>query len=508
MKSDEPIPLRLTGAADAAAIRAALARASFDERTIADRLQVPNLAGLTQPLFKTFESRLSGDGLLEALTRLFIFGHALARADVSTHLPAADLEAFVAADLLRPWPADDPAGESLYSPIRLVPIRVEPLTPRDLIVAGDRNDRPDGRSVPGFPDIVFPGHSPLTRRFLSLLPAVGPKRVLELCSGSAVAALALSSAGARCTAADIAERSAHFARFNAWLNACPLDVACGDLYEAAKGSYDCVIVHPPYVPAHSRQLAYRDGGETGEAITERAVSGLPEHLEAGGTFHMLCLGMDTTDGRFEDRIRQWLGPASREFDVIFALDSTTAAEEIATRLSGPFDGSVAELRRWRELFERLQVKEFVYGCTVLRRFDPRAGEAITRRVVMNDETSAARFQWLLDFFDRMRAPDLHSRLLDAKPGLGPGVTLEVRHRTEGSGFMPDVYYLENGGHPFHVRLKIEAWLAAFLSELDGERTAREVFESARARGRVPDTFTDPELPRLLSYMGERNCITF
>jgi hypothetical protein len=59
-----------------------------------------------------------------------------------------------------------------------------------------------------------------------------------------------------------------------------------------------------------------------------------------------------------------------------------------------------------------------------------------------------------------------------------------------------------------VRLKIEAWLAAFLSELDGERTAREVFESARARGRVPDTFTDPELPRLLSYMGERNCITF
>ena len=164
------------------------------------------------------------------------------------------------------------------------------------------------------------------------------------------------------------------------------------------------------------------------------------------------------------------------------------------------------MQRWRDLFSRLHVKEFVYGATVVRRFDARAGEPFTRRVLMTSDTTAASFDWLLRWLDRLREPGTEARTLDARPTLAPGVTLEVRHRSEGRGFTPEVFHLENAGRPFRARLQIDTWLAAFLSELDGEHTAREILERARARGRVPDTFTDPELPKLLAYLGERNCI--
>lgn len=506
MTSAEAIPLRLAGPAEAAALQSVFARASFAEDTICQRLQIPQLVGLDFPAFKSRERQIDSDGLLEVLTRVFLFGSAVPRAALAAHLSERELAAFFAADLLRAWTASAAGEDAMYSPVRLAPIRASEVAARDLFVAGDRTDHPDGSTFAAFADIVFPAHTPLTRQFLTLLPATRPKTVLELCAGSAIAALALASAGSRCTAADIADRSAHFARFNAWLNSCPVDVVCGDLYAPVSGAFDCVIVHPPYVPSISQRLTYRDGGETGDEIVRGTIAGLPAHLNVNGTFHMLCLGMDTAEARFEDRIREWLGPSHAEFDVIFALDSTTPTEEIATRLSGPFGGTTEGMLRWRDLFSRLHVKEFVYGATVVRRFDPRAGEPVTRRVLMTSDTTAASFDWLLRWFDRLREPGAEARALDVKPTLAPGATLEVRHRSEGRGFTPEVFHLENNGRPFLARLRIETWLAGFLSELDGEHTAREILDRARARGRVPDTFTDAELPTLLSYLGERNCI--
>ncbi len=509
MTSDDPMPLRLADAGVAETIRSVLNRASFREPAICQRLQIATLAAVDHPVFMTLQFRLAGDGLLETLASLFLFGNAIPGEALRRHLSGAELDAFVAADLVRPYTAPDGTPDRLFSPIRLTPILVPSLADQDILVAGDRGDHPDGSTFAAFSDIVFPGHNPLTRRFLTLLPTSRPATVLELCAGSGVAALAMASAGSRCVAADIADRSAHFARFNAWLNGCAnVDVACGDLYAPVNGRFDCILAHPPYVPALEQRLTYRDGGESGDQIIRRIVEDLPDYLNVGGTFHLLCLGMDTEQARFEDRLRGWLGASADEFDIIFSLDSTTPPEQIATRLTERLGRPRVDLEKWRALFESLQVKEFVYGGTVLRRFAKASGGPFTRRVLMTEGTSAASFDQLLRWFDWLREPGGESRMLDAKLVLPPTLRLEVQHRMEAGTFTPDLFFLENGGHPFRARLKVEPWLAGVLTDLDGRRTVREVFADVRSRGRLPESFSEVDQQQMMCYLAERNCVAF
>jgi SAM-dependent methyltransferase len=501
---DSPFPLRAGTATAAATIRAVLVRAAFSESAICERLRIPSLDAVDLPLFKSFEERLAGAGLLEQLARAFVFGGFVGRTAIRDHVSREQLQTFIDADLLRPWAAE---SDQLFSPVRLVPIALPGGERTELLIAGDRGDQPDGSRIAPFSDIVFPGHNPLTREFLKLLPRSGRETVLDVCAGTGVAALAMAAMGARATAADIAERSVHFARFNGWLNGCErLEVACGDLYGAVAGrGFDCIAAHPPYVPAMSQQLTYRDGGETGDEIVRRVVEGIPDHLNTGGTFHLLCLGMDTGAAAFEERIRSWLGPAGREFDVVFALDSTTPPELIATRLIDRGGGSAADLNRWRALFEQLQVKVFVYGAIAGRRFGGN-GEAFTRRVLMTETTTAEGFEALFHWFDWLRQAG-QSAVLDLKPVLPPDLRLDVQHRIENGTFVPATYFLENGGRPFKARLSTQPWVAAMLSELDGVNTLRDVFRTAVSRGRVPPDFGEADLERLMRYLIERGCVS-
>jgi SAM-dependent methyltransferase len=508
MSGGEAVPLRAGSPEAAASLMAVFRRAQFNERAICDALHLSVLDGVDYPVFKTLEDRLAGLGLLSVLARLFVFGDAVDRAEVREHVTEAELQAFTDADLVRPWPTGA-SPDALFSPVRLVPVHLPTQGGVDLLIAGDRGDHPDGSRFVPFADLVFPGHNPLTRQFLRLLPQ--PRgAVLDLCSGTGVAALAMAGNATQCTAADIATRSVHFARFNAWLNGCPhVDVVCGDLYEPVAGRrFDCIVAHPPYVPALANKLTYRDGGETGDQIVRGVIAGAGDHLNPGGTFHLLCLGMDTGEGSFEQRVRSWIGPAEREFDVVFALDSTTPPEVIATRLIDRSGGTTADLLKWRELFTHLQVKEFVYGAIVGRRL-PRgvSGETFTRRVLLTNDSTAAGFEWLFRWFDWMRRPGGSSRILDARPSMADDLRLEVQHRVERGTFAPVSYFLENGGKPFRARLATEAWVAALLSEMDGRQTIGESFASARARGRVPPDFGERQLEQLMCQLVERGCLT-
>lgn len=502
-------PLRIGTSATAATLARVFERGQFNEPALSEALQLPNLEAADHPVFKTFVDRLTGRGLFEVLARLFVFGEVVDRAAVSAHLTDDELSAFSDVDLIRPWNpgAAREQGERLFSPVRMVPVHVAGIC-EHMIVAGDRGDHPDGSEFIPFSDIVFPGHNPLTRQFLKLLP-LSQGSVLELCAGTAVAALATRLRGNRSTAADIADRSVHFARFNGWLNGCAdLEVVCGDLYQPIGARrFDCILAHPPYVPAFVNKLTYRDGGETGDEIIRGVVAGVPEHLNPGGTFLVLCLAMDTAEGPFEERARHWLGPAGSDFDLVFALDSTTPPELIASRLIEKSGGALADVFRLRDLFGRVQVKEFVYGALVGRRGVTGAVAApVTRRVQLTKETTAEGFEWLFRWFEWLRQPGGRARVLDLRPVLPAGLRLDVLHRIDAGTFTPALYFLENGGKPFRARLKTEPWVPALLSEMNGERTVREVFRDAAQRKRVPPDFTEADLEQMMCYLLERGCI--
>src|SRR5271165_4598296 len=106
------------------------------------------------------------------------------------------------------------------------------------------------------------------------------RKALDLCTGSGIQALLASTHSEQVLAIDISPRAARCTRFNAQASGITnLEVAAGDLFEAAHGEhFDLITANPPFVPSPLNSLGFRDGGRSGEDIQKRIVAGLPQHL--------------------------------------------------------------------------------------------------------------------------------------------------------------------------------------------------------------------------------------
>lgn len=118
------------------------------------------------------------------------------------------------------------------------------------------------------------------------LPVTG--RVLDVCAGSGVLALAAARAGGTVTAVDLSRRAVCTVRINALRLGLGVDVRRGDLLAPVAGErFDLVVSNPPYIPlpARLRPPAARawDGGEDGRALLDRLCRAVPDVLAPGGT---------------------------------------------------------------------------------------------------------------------------------------------------------------------------------------------------------------------------------
>jgi SAM-dependent methyltransferase len=122
-------------------------------------------------------------------------------------------------------------------------------------------------------------------------------RVLELCLGSGVNAIAAARRGAaRVVGVDVSPRALAFAQANAAVNlsqtpgAVPLTMLSGNLFEplAADDRFDVVLVNPPFelVPPGARYFLHSHGGEDGLDVVRAMLPGLPARLKPGGRFEM------------------------------------------------------------------------------------------------------------------------------------------------------------------------------------------------------------------------------
>jgi hypothetical protein len=308
-------------------------------------------------------------------------------------------------------------------------------------------------------------------------------------------------------ASDLTDRSAHFARFNAWLNGVQrVEVATGDLYAPVTGRrFDFVCAHPPYVPTLHDVAIYRDGGPLGDSIVRRVTAGIADHLRPGGDFLLLGLGMDTASQPFEERMREWLGPHGAEFDLVHAVDHSKTPDDFARYMVERTSARAAdEFERWQALLASHEIRAVVYGAIVGRRLAP-GQTGTSRRVKLPSISRYAAFDWQLRWL-AWRRNESARHMLDRTVRFAPGTTLDVRHRVEEGGLQPAECHLSNAGWPFPAVLDLSPWIVALAEIAARAETVRQAVVERRAAGRLPPELSDDDAADVIARLVERGVL--
>ena len=402
---------------------------------------------------------------LDLLARLFLIGEFVTEEEIKVQVPEPALASIKALGLIaqsRTQPGN------WYATVALYPVY-------GLYIVSDRWTSPEAAPIQGAADVVYPAITVNTRDFMESLPTDACERLLDLCSGSGIAALvAASSYTKHAWSLDVAESSALCAEFNRLLNGIPnASVARGDLYDPVRGqTFDRIVANPPYMPSLRPAQLYAYGGELGDDITRRIVQELPNYLQSGGRFYCVTAGPDRKGEGFEHRIRSWLAEAGREFHIFLFERRVIDPDFIAYQQAARSLGGVEQVDEWKALFQKHQVEGLFYGTVVIqRRSGP--GRAVTVRRRKGSQLGTAEIEWLRGWETAAADDTIVGRILDSRPHAVPSLALRVTHRLRGGELAPQEFLLETD-YPFTADCSIQPWVAYLLPRCDGKATAREL----------------------------------
>jgi SAM-dependent methyltransferase len=479
------LPLRLGSPDQFSAIREFLNEAVYGEQEVCRRL---GLGGLHEYLIRGEKPEAPAPAelsdALDVLLQVLLEGNPVNRDLLGGFIPNPVRESMEALGILC---ADPLHPGQCYSPVALYPVQ-------GLLIASDRWENLDGSSLPIEKDFVFPGIHPLTHDFLELLPPSPCDKFLDLCSGTAIAALLASKRFAgQSWAVDITERSTHFGEFNRLLNQLSNStVMQGNLYEPVSGmKFDRIVAHPPYVPALEPGPIYADGGEDGEVVTRAVVQGLPRFLEPHGRLYCDTMGVEREGEPDEQRVREWLGADQSAFDILFIAEKTQGPAQFAYRAARNKKGDFKRMDQWIAHMEKLKVKNLVKGLLVIQ--GKESGRcAFTVRRQKGARSRAAEVEWLRNW-ESMRAHPSSAQLLLRSRALACSlVELHVVH-TKSNGNLAPSKYTFRSTYPFAAEYDCPGWVATLVARCDGKATALEQSEAGKRGQWIPVDLSDAQL---------------
>ncbi|HEY3744289.1 MAG TPA: methyltransferase [Bryobacteraceae bacterium] len=442
----------------------------FDVDAIRRRLGIAELQNL-EPLRERFKDFGLVETPAQALIHLFVEGKPLARTGAESILGSDALRMLERLRLI--FPLDE---LQISATVALYPIE-------HVYIASDRYNSPDTSQFTGFNDIVYPCLFETTARFRRMLSRTPCGPVLDLCSGTGVAALLLARTSEHVWAADITERSRQFALFNQRMNGVTnMTVVIGDLYEPVAGhTFDRIAVHPPYQPVFRHQQIFNSGGLDGEQITRRAIEHSYAHLRPGGRLY--CAAQITArEQKVDQRIRRWMTEQDApDCDIAFYITKRHEIELFAAKATLGSKGSELDFREWMQSFARLRVSSLDYGLLILERHAaPREAFTICRKTpeVWNAADFESSFTWELE----CKSPDFEARLWSRQLRATPGIKLQVEHSLAPTGgWQLDEYHIIQNG-PFDTRIRSSQGLAHLLGLMNGERTVYQCFNELQQAG--------------------------
>jgi len=496
MASPQPTPhpwhkeLPLLGSdAEFAALRRIFAECDYSTEGLKRRLGFANLEEYKTPPIEVRDAQPI-EQPIDALIRLFLDAVYVDEAALGRVLSADVVAALWSLNLLARSPLH--AGQC-YSNFSMPPVS-------GVLTIMDRAAGPDSVTCALPADVVYPAVVENTRDFVSGLPATPCEAMLDIGTGTGIAALL----GARCArhvwGTDIIARPVRFAEFNRRLNGLDnMTTVQGDLYEPVEGlTFDRIVTHPPYVPARKTGLVFRDGGEDGEQIVRRVVEGLPRMLRPGGRLYSLHMASDRTGEPYEQRIRKWLGSQAAEFDVLVITERIHKPQDFLSRQLNVIKREPGEVGFWMEMWKANHTEFLIYCWVLVRRHDG-ARPPVTARAHAGKNYLPRHREWLLDFESEAASPDGMAMLLASKPVLSPNCELVVLNRVREGRFNAEEFQTRTHS-PFDNSAQIEGWVAELIAECDGTRSGREHFDRRVAQGVLPPEASLAEFAGVLRWL--------
>jgi SAM-dependent methyltransferase len=450
-------------------------RENYSEAMLAAELGVPSVAEFLQ--------REMGRPLRNTLARLFFGGVAIAPADLEAAIPEEARHALCALGLLE----QNGAG-GFVCPVLLYPVY-------GLLLVSDRMAGADGMKNPASvpKDFVYLALTTPTKTFLRMLPETECDALLDVGAGSGIAALIASRYAKQCWATDIAERSTLFAEFNVCLNGIHNVYAVqGSLYEPVEGhTFDRIVCHPPYDPSLTSSWTFCDGGYDGEFVLRGVIEGLGRHLRPGGHFFSQARGGDRKGQSLEQRIREWLGDAHRDFNIALVVRDIVQPQEFAIGSVMTTSRRMEDYEEYLRRFREVELEQLAY-CNIYIERKTDTSEPLTLRRNLGVQCTPAELSWLMT--SQRTTP--HLNLQQCMPVMTSGFELVVRHGFRDGQLTPLSYVLDVAA-PFREQVQCPPWIARLVAACDGAHTMQQLFDHLRENESMTFEQFEAALKRLI-----------
>ena len=437
-----------------------------------------------------------GDERLAALVRLFLLGAEQSTERVALAMPTAGVDALVDNGVVER--TDEGSLRAALD------IRPHGDGAHDFLVVSDQ----DAAMHPGpvhHDHVLGIGGASVTLAHAVVRSPVG--RALDVGTGSGIQALHLSAHCEQIVATDTNERALALAAATARLNGLRWDLRRGSLFEPVAGErFDLIVSNPPFVVGTGAlDYIYRDSGMVGDALSQKLIEEVGDHLEPGGTAQIMANWMVRDGQDWRERVRGWLAGTGlhawvvqREFaDPIsyVSLWTSDAGErpEDAARRGGA----------WLDWFADEGVTGVGMGMITVRaprRGDRRPPEHVLEEITAADEGLTgpeveaffARRQYLYDTDD--------AALLAAKLSTAP-VVLEEHSLPGADGWQVVGAAVRRPGGPGAV-LGVDEVSRALLAGCRGEVPLGSLVELLAAHHGVdPDALAEAAMPVVREAIG-------
>jgi len=229
-------------------------------------------------------------------------------------------------------------------------------------------------------------------------------------------------------------------------------------------------------------------------------------LRPGGTFYSMSVGLDTKEGRFEQRVRRWLGATGEEFDVVFAYgDEKSPDQAVADIVSRAAHVKTLDAARLRQAYNELGAERLIYGALVIHRRAAHGTRPWQARPTMGVDTAGSDLDWLLDWHRCCEEPGFVEILATARPVLSPHLQVKATHVVADGALVPAEFALEVS-RPFETTTKVDPWVVPLIAQFDGRRSVEELHRAAQAGEQAPAGFSVIDFAKLVAMLIERGCL--